>query len=235
MLFRYINNMLDKIISKIKGDSNYKIESKYSNIEIAKIIFHRAIPLMRGMLSVFSLKNNGLFFRGKNVTIKHAQLINSGKNLILGDYVLLDALSENGIKIGDNVTIERNTIINCTGVISNKGVGVEIGDNTGINTNVYIGGQGGVRIGSNVIIGPYVKIFSENHIFGKRDTIIKEQGESRLGVIIEDNCWIGSGATILDGVRIKSNSIIASGAVVTKNFEGNCVIGGVPAKLIKHI
>src|SRR5690606_32932861 len=148
-----------RLISKLKGDSNYKIDSEYSNIELIKVISYRFVQVIRGTISkLLSIKTKGLFFRGSNVKIRQSQLVHAGKNLILGDNVFLDALSINGIRFGNNVTIERNSIIVCTGVIARKGMGVVIGNNTGINANTFIGGQGGVFIGNHVIIGPNVKI-----------------------------------------------------------------------------
>ncbi|NRR91473.1 acyltransferase [Winogradskyella undariae] len=226
---------LGKLISKIKGDKNYSIQSEYSNVEVIKIIIIRAKQILRGGFSkVFFVKTSGFFFKGKHVQIKHSHLFRAGKNLILGDNVSINALSKKGITLGDNVTIERNGTIIGTGVIANKGEGVSIGNNTGININVFIGGQGGVSIGNNVIIGPSVQIYSENHIFAGKG-LIKEQGEDRKGVKIEDDCWIGGGAIILDGVCLGNKTIVAAGSVVNKSFDGNCVIGGVPAKLIKNL
>ena len=131
--------------------------------------------------------------------------------------------------------MSRNCTLLCTGVISHKGVGISIGNNTGINAYCFFGGQGGIDIGNNVIIGPQVKIFSENHNFSDKNNIIKNQGVTRQGVKIESDCWIGSGATILDGVILKSRTVVAAGSVVTKSFEEKSLIGGVPAKLIKNI
>ena len=65
--------------------------------------------------------------------------------------------------------------------------------------------------------------------------IIKEQGVSRKGVQIHDDCWIGAGATILDGVVLKTRTVVAAGSVVTKSFESNSIIGGIPAKTLKSI
>ena len=175
------------------------------------------------------------FFKGKNVVIKHRNSFRAGKNLILGNNVYLNALSKEGIILGDNVTIAQNSTLICTGVISNKGMGIVIGDNTGINNSCYFGGQGGITIGNNVIVGPNVKIFSENHNFDNPSVIIKNQGVTRLGVKIEDDCWLGAGATILDGVTLKRRTVVAAGSVVTKSFDGNCLIGGIPAQVIKHI
>ena len=228
--------MIAKIISKLKGDSSYNIGSTYSSREWFVILYERVLQIIRGCIAkIFLLKTKGLCFKGKNVTVKHRSLFTSGKNLILDNGVLINALSENGVNFGDNVTISRNCTLICTGVISHKGTGITIGNNTGINTGCYLGGQGGIEIGDNVIIGPQVKIFSENHNFQDTSTIIKNQGVTRLGVKIESDCWIGSGATILDGVVLKKRTVVAAGSVVTQSFEENSLIGGVPAKLIKKI
>tara|TARA_R110001583_G_scaffold170296_3_gene323727 strand:- start:50 stop:736 length:687 start_codon:yes stop_codon:yes gene_type:complete len=228
--------MIAKIISKLKGDSSYKIGSTYSSREWFVILYERGIQILRGFFAkFFLLRTKGICFKGRNVTIKHKALFSSGRNLILEDNVSINALSENGIRFGDNVTISRNCTLLCTGVISHKGVGISIGNNTGINAYCFFGGQGGIDIGNNVIIGPQVKIFSENHNFSDKNNIIKNQGVTRQGVKIESDCWIGSGATILDGVILKSRTVVAAGSVVTKSFEENSLIGGVPAKLIKNI
>lgn len=228
--------MIAKIISKLKKDSTYTIGSNYSLREWFVILQERGFQIVRGFIAkFFLLKVKGLCFKGRNVTIKHKSLFSSGNNLILDDNVFINAISEEGIRLGNNVTISRNCTLICTGVISQKGVGISIGNNTGINSNCYFGGQGGIKIGDNVIIGPYVKIFSENHNFLDTSTIIKNQGTSRLGVKIESDCWIGSGVIITDGVVLKSRTVVAAGSVVTKNFEGNSLIGGIPAKLIKKI
>ncbi|MGJ8591430.1 MAG: acyltransferase [Aquaticitalea sp.] len=228
--------MIGKIISKIKGDKDYKIESQYSNREWFVLLDERIFQILRGFISKICLvRAKGLFFKGRNVTIKHRGSFSAGKNLILGDNVYLNALSSDGINLGDNITIAQNSILICTGVISNKGTGITIGDNSGINASCYFGGQGGITIGSDVIIGPNVKIFSENHNFENPDIIIKNQGVTRKGVQIGNDCWIGAGATILDGVILQSKTVVAAGSVVTKSFEGNSIIGGIPARVIKPI
>ena len=138
-----------------------------------------------------------------------------------------------GISIGNNVTIQRNSIMVCSGVIQNLGEGIIIHDNVGINARVYLGGQGGITIHRNVIIGPDVKIFSENHIFENMELPIKQQGEKRNEVIIKEDCWIGSGVIILAGVELGKGCIIAAGSVVNKSFPEYSIIGGVPAKILK--
>lgn len=174
-----------------------------------------------------------MVFTGKNVTIRHSYQLSAGRNLILDDNVYINALSHQGIRIGDNVTIARDSILICTGVIANKGEGIVIGNGTGINARAYLGGQGHIVIGENVIVGPGVKIFSENHNFSNHHAIIKDQGVTRKGVTIGDNCWIGASVTILDGVTIGNGSVIAAGSVVTRSVPENSVAAGVPAKVLK--
>ena len=108
-----------------------------------------------------------------------------------------------------------------------------IGNNVGISQNCFIQVRGNVNIGNNVIMGPNVSIFSENHNFTNPDLPVNIQGESRKGVIIEDGVWIGTRSVILDGVKIGENSIIAAGSVVVKDVPPFSIVGGVPAKVLK--
>jgi acetyltransferase-like isoleucine patch superfamily enzyme len=176
---------------------------------------------------------NGLVFAGKDVCVRHGYLLQTGKNLILDDHVHINALSANGVKLGDNVTLARGCNLICTGVIAHKGIGITIGNNTGINAGTYLAGQGGIEIGDNVIIGPGVKVFSENHLFADLELIIKDQAVCREKVVIENNCWIGSGATILAGVTIGEGCVIAAGCVVTKTVESYSIVAGIPGRIIK--
>ena len=228
-----IKTILNKIIGKL-GKKDYKIDSSLSNGDMLNILLGRASSFLRGSFLRLGLKESkGIVFLGRRSRIKFKSKISVGKTITIGDNVEINALSKNGIKMGDNVSIHRNTIIECTGVIRDLGIGLTIGNNVGIAQNCFIQVRGEITIGSNVIFGPGVSIFSENHLFTDPDIPVVEQGEARKGVIIEDNVWIASGAIILDGVRIGKNSIIAAGSVVNKNVPEYSVVGGVPAKIIK--
>ncbi len=94
--------------------------------------------------------------------------------------------------------------------------------------------HGKVTLGSHVLMGPEVAIYTENHCTDSIDIPIMSQGNTAMKeVFIGDDCWIGHRAIILPGVEIGDHSIIAAGAVVTHSFPAYSVVGGVPAKLIK--
>ena len=226
---------LEKIISLIKKDKTYKFKTSFSFREFFFIVLYRAIQFVRGFKLILKSKHSSLpIFCGRSVKIEHGYMLSYGKGLIVEDNVYINALSESGINMGRNVTIARSSVLICTGVIANKGVGITIGSNTAIGAQSFLGGQGGINIGDDVIMGPGVKIFSENHNYADTNILIRKQGENRKGVVIEDNCWIGANVTILDGVTIGSGSVVAAGAVVTKSLKKNSIAAGVPAVTIKY-
>ncbi|HTD99694.1 MAG TPA: acyltransferase [Mucilaginibacter sp.] len=134
------------------------------------------------------------------------------------------ALASNFLKIGKNCKIQPR-------VNFGDGNSIIIGDHCMINENVYI--QQAV-IGNYVMIAPNVALYANTHIYESKDIPMALQGKSiEQPCIIEDDVWIGRNAVIMPGVRIGTGSIIGAGAVVTKDVEPYCVMGGVPAKLIK--
>jgi len=226
--------MIEKIIRKLKNDPNYKWESPHSTRDLVNISWVRLMQVTRGLfLKPFLKRSKGLLFVGTHVKVRHGYKIRAGKNLILEDNVSLNALSENGIILGDHVSIARDSILFCTGIIAYRGKGIAIGDRTGISARAYFAGQGGISIGSDVIMGPNVQIFSENHYYDDTSLTIKEQGVVKQPVAIGNNCWIGAGSTVLAGVTLGDGCVVAAGSVVTKSFPANSVIAGIPAKLIK--
>ena len=114
---------------------------------------------------------------------------------------------------------------------TNYGGNISLGERVFVNHACSFLDLGGITIEDDVMIGPQVKITSENHPVevATRKTMVPAQ------VLIRRNAWIGAGATILPGVTIGENSVVAAGAVVTKDVPANTVVGGVPAKVLKTI
>ena len=111
---------------------------------------------------------------------------------------------------------------------------IEIGDNVKINRGVFITARDKIKIGNDVLIGPYTIINSGNHNYSNPDIPIRSQGHSSKPIIIEDDVWIGANATILKGVIIGKGAVVGAGAVVTKEVPPFTVVGGVPARFIKY-
>ena len=98
----------------------------------------------------------------------------------------------------------------------------------------YIDATGEIEIGDDVSVAHGSTILSSNHIYKDIDIPIKDQGMENRRTIICNNVWLGAKSTILGGVVIQSGNVVAAGAVVTKNFEKNSVLAGVPAKIIQR-
>lgn len=229
------SHFLQKIVSKVKGES-YQVSYQFSVREMVIIFFERLVSLIRGTLFVkpFLRRSKGFVFMQRGVQVQFASKISCGRNLNLRRYAKIQALSVDGVRIGDNFTLGEFAMIECTGVLRNVGQGLVIGDNVGINHHCFIGVRGQIRIGNNVIFGPFVSVFSENHNFDSTEIPIKEQGVERMETIIEEDVWIGAGAKILAGVTIGKGSVIAAGAVVNKDVPPYSVVGGIPAKVLKN-
>lgn len=114
---------------------------------------------------------------------------------------------------------------------TNFGKFIQLGHNVFINHACSFLDLGGITIEDEVMIAPRVNITSENHPVDadKRKTLVPEK------VIIKQNAWVGAGATILPGITVGKNAVVAAGAVVTKDVPANTVVAGMPAKVIKEV
>jgi acetyltransferase-like isoleucine patch superfamily enzyme len=114
-----------------------------------------------------------------------------------------------------------------------------IRDNVNINSDVHIGCSNRIIIGNNVLIASRVFITDHSHGDIKKEALNEIPAlrplVSKGPVILGDNIWIGEGVCILPNVIIGENTIIGSNSVVTKSFPSNCVIAGIPAKIIKYL
>jgi len=224
-----------RVASRLKGGEQYALDPGIRGRMLLDVVARRGFAALRGLPLKFRLgAARGLIFAGRGVRVHHPYQIRSGASLILEDGVYIDALSREGVRFGRNVTVGKYSIIQVTGVARQLGVGLRLGDHVGLNAFTFIGAQGGVTIGNNVICGPRVSFHAENHQYGDRAAPIRLQGVTRRGIVVEDDCWIGAACVILDGVRVGRGSVLAAGSVVTRDVPPYSVVAGVPARVIKQ-
>ena len=226
------NSKLQKYQALVVGEKGIWSLIKYELVTL----FSTWIPGALGLLLRSKLypvllgsTGRGVVF-GSNVVLRHPGKLRLKSNIVIDDNSVLDAKgSDNqGIDIGDNVFVGRNTIIYC------QNGDVEIGENANIGSNCQIFSAKKVRIGKNVLIAAYTYLVGGGHIYEDPDLPIIEQGRTASGIEIGDNVWLGAAVKVLDGVSIGEGAIIAAGAVVTEDIPPFAIAGGIPAKVIKQ-
>ncbi|MGK7888648.1 MAG: DapH/DapD/GlmU-related protein [Leptolyngbyaceae cyanobacterium] len=153
------------------------------------------------------------------------------------------------IKLGDSVTIRQGASIRRIGGNSSIHIHSNVSLDSGVNLRTYhdssliIGEHtvigpytcisgGNVTIGNDCMIASHVSIYANNHNFADPNEKIRNQSSRCKGVTIGDDCWLGTGARVVDGVTIGQGSVIGAGAVVTKSIPEYAIAVGVPAKVI---
>ena len=168
-----------------------------------------------------SLSRIRIFWYNLNPNIK------IGKGCIIEKGVSIRTIGGGKIVVGNNCQLYMNAFL------LTWGGDIIIGDNCGINAFTTIYGQGGVRIGNNVMIASNSTIIPANHSFDEVEVPMIQQSQTKRGINIEDDVWIGTGVRVLDGVTIRTGSVVGAGTVLTKSTEPYGVYVGVPGKKIK--
>ncbi len=155
------------------------------------------------------------------------RLNKSGPRLSVGRFV--EFSSPQNISFGNEIYIVDGAVLR-----ADEGQ-IVIGNKFSLNGNARIVADcgGKIIIGNSVMVGPNTIIRASNHKFEDSSIDIRLQGQTGGEIIIGDDVWIAANVVILPGVKIGSHSVIAAGAVVTKNVPDYSVAGGVPAKLIR--
>lgn len=156
------------------------------------------------------------------------RLAELGKHAHFGVGTLLSGAAN--ISIGSHFSSIRNCELwSDTGKL-------RIGDRVSINSNVCIDAcdDGQISIGDDVLIGPNVVLRASNHTFNSLDEPINRQGHSAGRIVLESDVWLGANVVVLPNVTISAHSVVAAGAVVTRDVESGTVVGGVPARVISR-
>lgn len=133
------------------------------------------------------------------------------------------------IEVGKNLSIVGHPW--AVQITSTNGANLIIGDNVYVNAGVGIAANKEIVIGDNVKIGPRTSIFDSN--YHRMDST--DKGELSKSITIGNNVWIGADCTILPGVTIGDNSVIAAKSTVNRNVPTNVLAGGSPAKVIREL
>ncbi|WP_333863724.1 sugar O-acetyltransferase [Sphingobacterium sp.] len=126
--------------------------------------------------------------------------------------------------------IDESTTV-FTPLYINYGRNTRIGKNVFINFDCVFLDLGGIIIEDHVLIAPKVSLLTEGHPI----EVENRQSLTVAPIHIKKNAWIGANATILPGVTIGENAVVAAGSLVNKNVPDHTIVGGIPAKIIKNI
>jgi acetyltransferase-like isoleucine patch superfamily enzyme len=191
--------------------------------------------MLRGVLIRMSIgRASGVVLAERNVRLMYPRCIRSGRSLSLEEGCEIVGLSKKGVVFGNRCTVGRFATIRPTNVLVNEaGEGLKMGNNSNIGPYSWVGCSGYIEIGDNVMMGPRVSLLAENHNFDRTDIPMKDQGVTRGFIKIEDDCWLGANCSVLSGVTVGRGSIIATGAVVTKDVPPYSIVGGVPARIMR--
>jgi acetyltransferase-like isoleucine patch superfamily enzyme len=143
--------------------------------------------------------------------------------------VSLQSSGEQGqIALQNRVMLERGVDIRTC-----DGGQIKIGRETVLGPYTCVAGDGNVEIGEYCLIASHCGIYANQHIFADRTVPIMRQGVTTKGIVIENDCWLGTGVKVMDGVRIGRGSVVGAGAVVTRDIPPYSIAVGVPARVIR--
>ena len=217
--------------ARVLGDDSLLALLRYEAVTLVSGGIGGALGmLLRKVLfpRIFRSVGQGVIF-GRGLTIRYPDGIDIGDRVAIDDYGMLDAAGAGraGVRLGDDVVVSRNV------VIQGKLAPVAIGDRTLIGCNTVICSISGIQVGNAVMVAGNCYLGGARYRYQDLDTPMLEQGlESKGPVRIGDDVWIGAGVTVIDGVAIGNGAIIGAGAVVAENIPDYAIAVGVPAKVI---
>lgn len=208
----------------------YEIDPAIPSRFLAGEVLRRGFQLLRGLL-----RTGRPIFLDSRVRLRGVRRRSLARGVSIGAGSILDARGSRGLVMASASRLGHYGILTTTSHLSLYGVGLELGQGSGIGDFFHIGGSGGVTIGRNVIIGPHLLIHSQEHEFADATRPIREQGTQQKEVFISDDCWIGSRVTLLAGTYLGPRTVVAAGSVVKGRHEGNEILAGTPARSIRSL
>jgi acetyltransferase-like isoleucine patch superfamily enzyme len=228
----FIYRVMDLLVGRLKGHE-YRLDRSVPLSLLLGIVLRRLTWLVRGVVRCLLLQRRfRLIYIAPRVNLRNASLIRFGRGVTLERGVIIDGLSRDGIELGDNVMIGAYSVVRAS-IATNLGAGVQMGKDSAVDAYSFIGAAGYITIGENVIMGQHVSFHAENHNCERTDVAIKHQGTRREGIVIEDDCWIGSNTVFLDGSHVEKGCVIGAGSVVRGRISAYSVAVGAPARVVK--
>jgi acetyltransferase-like isoleucine patch superfamily enzyme len=179
---------------------------------------------------LFREVGRGVVF-GRNINVRHTRKIRIGDNSFIDDNAVLDAKGEknDGIRIGGDVYIGRNSILSC------KEGSIVLDDFCNISANCSLLSETEIRLGKYCFLaGHCYLVAGGNHRFDRTDIpIMFQPSYSKGGIQIADDVWLAAGTVVLDGVSVGRGSVVGAGSVVTGSLPEFSVAFGTPAHRVR--
>ena len=166
---------------------------------------------------------------GRNITLRHSRKMDIGDAVFVDDHCQLDAqgCAEGEFSIGAGALISRCCIV------SGKDGALTIGPRVNIGAGCILYASTELRIGADTMLAAMCYVGGGRYTTrGRTELPVASQPVPRMGVVIEEDCWLGAGVIVIDGVHIGRGSVIAAGAVVTADVAPYSVVAGVPGRLV---
>jgi acetyltransferase-like isoleucine patch superfamily enzyme len=182
-------------------------------------------PPYKGRRYLAQLNDRGYFAPTAKIYCPHLSV---GQHIFVGDRVTIYEAEEGEVSIGDRVNLHQDCIIQ----VGENGR-VVIGADTHIQPRCYVSAyKGSLTIGSHVQIAANCAFYAHNHGIAVGQLIRRQPVQTKGGIVIGDDVWLGVGVIVLDGVRIGNGVVIGAGAVVTRDVPDNTIAVGMPARVV---
>ena len=166
---------------------------------------------------------------GHGVVLRHPGKMSIGLGVVVDDGCYFDAkgCDVGGFRIGDGVFVSRGCIV------SGKDGALTLGPRVNLGAACTLYASTGLTIGADTMLAANCYIGGGRYDpHARRDRPIAEQPLPRRGVVIEEDCWIGAGVTVVDGVTIGRGCVVGAGAVVTRDLPAYSIAAGIPARVM---